>query len=260
MLNVKQLNRLTVDKANKNVTILEINSFMLINEVIRESDINTVWTTIASPIQQLYRNLDDLADKLYSQGKMSSFDFVAGSAKSRWVEKFIKGEARERGRAKEIGILPHLRSLAKNYPESAEKLKLLLQNWDGKFNQLEAGLTIALIELGEAIDNNSLVTHARAWQKKAQELRNKVADLKDREEYSTTPSPEENPVARKRSLQRRAEKALQGEQRQQAEQIMSAVLAELPRQERHAIRQAVIGKSNPLQALKAELEKRNISI
>ena len=232
---------------------------MLIREVTKQSDINTVWSTIASPIQQLYRDLDDLADHLYNQGKMSSFDFVAGSAKSRWVEKFVKGEARERGRAKETSILPHLKSLVNSYSESAEKLKNLLQNWNGKFNQLEAGLPIALIELGEAIDNNSLVTHARAWQKKAQELRNKVADLKDREEYSTTPSPGENLDARKRSRQHEQEKALRAQQRQQVEQIMTAVLAELPRSERHEIRRAVARAGNPLQALRSELEKRNIS-
>ena len=233
---------------------------MLIHEVTKQSDINTVWSTIASPIQQLYSDLDDLADRLYNQGKMSSFDFVAGSAKSRWVEKFVKGEARERGRAKETGMLPSLHALVKQYPSHTEKLKSLLQNWNGKFVQLEAGLPIALIELGEGIGNQSLVNHSQAWQKKARALKNKVDDLKSREEDSTTPSPGENPDARKRSRQREQEKALRAQQRQQVEQIMTAVLAELPRSERHEIRRAVARAGNPLQALRSELEKRNLEI
>lgn len=232
---------------------------MLIREVTRESDINAVWTAIASPIQQLYVNLDDLADRMYKQGKMSSYDFVAGSAKSRWIEQFVKGEARERGRAKQTGILNNLHALVKQYPKHTNKLKSLLENWDGKFVQLEVGLPIALIELGEQIGNDSLVNHSRNWQKKARDLRNKVADLKDREEYSVTPSPDVNLDAKKRARQHEQEKALRSQQRQQAEQIMTAVLSELPRSERHDIRRAVARSGSPLQALKTELEKRNLS-
>lgn len=221
---------------------------MLICEVTQQSDVNAVWTAIASPIQQLYRDLEDLAERLHDQGKIKNIGFVAGSAKQRWVEKFVKGETRERGLSKQPSMMPHLRALAEQHPQHSQLLRRLLKTWNGKFSQLEDNLPDALIELGDGIGSTSLINHANAWKKKAREFYKKVNDLKHSEEdEESTPK-------------KRTDKELQRQQQQQAEQMLNVVLAQLPKNQRHDIRQAVIRKDNPLQALKAELAKRNISL
>lgn len=246
---------------------LLINICMLISEIITESpamdsDVNAVWTAIASPIQQLYNTLDELADRMYNEGKIENFDFVSGNHKSRWVQQFVRGEARERGHAKQAGILTNLYALAQDHPEHSQKLQKLLQDWNNKFSQLESKMPMALMELGKGIGSDSLVNHARSWQQKARALNQKVADLKERQQAEEEEEEKNrtDPAARKQSGKDPEQKAMQRQQMQQAEQIMNAILSELPRKQRHEIRQAVARADQPLQALQAELSKRNISI
>jgi len=237
---------------------------MRIHEILAESasyesTIQVILTVLDSPINILYHNLDRALEEYYRNAdpqalindpRADRWGLVKGTHTNRWVENFWSSELRS-----------NLHDLVKYRPKQTPELKRYLSVLDGqasrerdKFKTIEKQIPGILERLGKSLKNPRLQELSRNWQRLSAELEKKREKIRDRyisdfQDQTSTSSTSQS-----------SSNQLGGQQAQQAEQIVNAILSDIPKREAGEIRQAIARSSNKLQALQQELTKRNIKL
>lgn len=231
------------------------------------STIQALIHDIGTPITMLFDALDDSARRYASNhdgasddkyraanGKlkrddMSGFTGVRGMLLSRWMATVYTNRMQS-----------HLATLCKQSPKNTKQLHELLHTLPRTYKDIyDGGLPTILIEIGKRLNSPRLVTNARQWielhdrhiklchdlQASNDEYVNQANAHKMRSSGDTPPERDQSTV---------------GKQNAQVEMIISDILKNLPPKVANELRMAIARKDNKLQALQAEMQKRNITL
>jgi len=228
---------------------MRINEILIENSISKEVTINSIVTSIGSPITVLYDTLELAAKKFYDMADSDKvvkgrepWGFVKGNFTSRWKDKYWNN------------LQSHLRDLCKLYPgATAELQKFISVNNTNKnqFKEIEEVLPGILINVATQINNKTLLNTARQWESRIHKLLNIVNDFK--QEHKQFVSDRDH-----KPKERNQTQVLAGQQRSQIEQVINDVLSKLPDSIRKELRPILDRSDNKLQTLKAELAKRNL--
>lgn len=186
---------------------------------------------IGNPIQQMFRDIETTAEKYnLEHPDMYNFQRISGAARARWADRFgnqLKNDVRR---------------LAEHTPPKTSRiLKAALLERPSTYRQMLNILAPVLMEVGRRLNDGVLVSIARSWVEGDSTLDRYVASLKD-DGVDISPKAE-----KKRSLV--------GSQNQQADSLVSEVIASLPKQFRHQVRTKVARSENKLLTLQQEMER-----
>lgn len=237
------------EKQNKTSakTTLETNK-MKINELIesasKQSTTRSIVAALSSPINAYYEAVSDALQKMYdNKGSIKGSGMVIGGFSSRWVDRFYTNKLQR-----------DLQDLVKQYPKATQDLKKFLDQYKTgttlKFGDLQQELPEILEDVADEISDSALKHRAINWKTRRTELQKLVADLKDAEQ-------EEPHTPAKKSKNK---DSAVSSQLSQIETLVNNVLKDLPKKQAGEIRQAIAKSDNKLQALGAELQKRNIKL
>lgn len=223
-------------------------SFEFITEATElKSSIAAVNSDIGNPITQVYDAQERMARNwANTQTSMNGFQMMSAGIGARWYHQL--------GRQ----LVGHLNDLAKQAGKNGNGRDLykFMGTIPSKWKEIEGSVPELLLDLGKKLDNELMVRNASKWIKQREAYYDLIEELKD-SFRDHGDSRDEKPVEPKRS-----EKKIElGKQNAEVEKIVSSVIAKLPKDIQHTVRQAVARSAdNKLLALKQELEKRGIKL
>jgi len=205
-----------------------------------QSTINAVSTDIGNNIMGLYRQLDIMLDKLIEKNGVSDgYGFLAGGAASKWMHDNWNRLNME------------LYDLARQSGSKGTRLKQWLSRRDNKFFDITDSLPNVLIELGQRLGSSHLKNNAEGWQ---------TANRRLWAKFSSEQSGSDVPAATPVTSDKTKTKSAVPQQNVQAEQMINAILNNLPQGVAGEIRNAIARSPNKLQALQAEIARRGIAL
>ena len=210
-----------------------------------ESTLRAVINDIGEPITNVYDTMKFQAKKyMENHGELDrGFRMVAAGIGGRWVQSMYVGRLQN-----------ELYDLCKYNTRRTVELKQFLRGieTDGElemkrsFGSIANELPRILAKLGQHLGAAQLTKNANRWMQNKAAYEEYIANLEledDYDEPAVAKSPK-NPAI--------------GQQRSQVEDIINDVLSKLPKKIAGDIRNAIARSPNKLQALQAELQKRNV--
>jgi hypothetical protein len=210
-----------------------------------ESTLRAVINDIGEPITNVYDTMKFQAKKyMENHGELGrGFRMVAAGIGGRWVQSMYVGRLQN-----------ELYDLCKYNTRRTVELKQFLRGieTDGElemkrsFGNIANELPRILAKLGQHLNAPQLTKNANRWMQNKAAYEEYIANLELEDEYdepAVAKSPK-NPAI--------------GQQRSQVEDIINNVLSKLPKKISGDIRNAIARSPNKLQALQAELQKRNV--
>lgn len=210
-----------------------------------ESTLRAVINDIGEPITNVYDTMKFQAKKyMENHGELDrGFRMVAAGIGGRWVQSMYVGRLQN-----------ELYDLCKYNTRRTVELKQFLRGveTDGElemkrsFGNIANELPRILAKLGQHLDAAQLTKNANRWMQNKAAYEEYIANLELEDDYDepTVAKSPKNPAI--------------GQQRSQVEDIINDVLSKLPKKIAGDIRNAIARSPNKLQALQAELQKRNV--
>jgi len=202
---------------------------------------------IGEPVGMVYDTLKFMAKKYHdNHGTMKGFGMVAAGVGGRWIQKFYVGKLHN-----------ELYDLCKYNTRRTVDLQQYLKGREIKgkielersFKNISQELPPILAKIGNYLNSEQLVKSSQRWMQRRDEYENYVNSLED-DEFDNEPvikhKAPKNPTV--------------GQQHSQVDQIVNQVLSKVPNKVAGEIRNAIARNPNKLQALQAELQKRNINV
>ena len=222
-----------------------------INESISlVTTVRSINAYINETVMQLYAGLAVSAQKMHdNKGNLDDFPLVAAGIKKRWYEAHYFNK-----------LGNELHDLLRFIPHKAgEPLRMFLKTIPSSMTVIEANLPGILISVGSAINDDPLQAAGRNWKRAISRYNDEISGIqhktspsrsKAKTDLRVIDSDEYNPET----------VALKGAQAQQADALVNQIIGMLPKKFQGDIRNAIAKSPNKLQALEAELMRRNIRL
>lgn len=217
---------------------------MRLNEILTEStSLDSSIRSIVSnghTIAMVFDNLAYSAKKwVDNNGALDGFQLQEAGVGSRWYNEFYFNRMNS-----------DLYDLSKQVGGHGASLKAFLSQNAKSIKNISRNLPDVLIDLGRKIGRKDLTEFATGWKNNFAEYERKLASLASSadSEDDYTPQPTK---AKDNTL---------GTQNSQAEQLVAAILRDLPKHIAGDIRNAIARNPNKLLALQQELSKRGIKL
>jgi hypothetical protein len=203
---------------------------------------------IGEPVGMVYDTMKFMAKKYHaSHGEINrGFNMVAAGVGGRWIQKFYVNKLHN-----------ELYDLCKYNTRRTVELQDFLRGREinGKielersFKNISQELPPILAKIGRYLDAPQLVKNAQRWMQRREEYEAYLDSLDSDDGY-------DEPVVKHKA----PKDPTVGQQHSQVDQIVSQVLSKVPSKVAGEIRNAIARNPNKLQALQAELQKRNINV
>lgn len=202
---------------------------------------------IGEPVGMVYDTMKFMAKKYYdNHGEINrGFNMVAAGVGGRWIQKFYVNKLHN-----------ELYDLCKYNTRRTVELQEFLRGREinGKielersFKNISQELPMILAKIGQHLDSPQLVKNAQRWMQRREEYEAYLDSLDD--------SGYDEPAIKHKA----PKDPTVGQQHSQVDQIVSHILSKVPSKVAGEIRNAIARNPNKLQALQAELKKRNINV
>lgn len=242
---------------------------MRIHEIITETfalknTMAAVAADIGNNVTNTFDELKKSAGNFYgNRGDLAGWEFIGASIEARtWWDRIWapRTDPKRMGPRASSGLQGELYDLARQAGRSGKPLQDLLREMivaRGNFTSLAHRLIPILRNIAREHENKTLETRVDRWQAQLEDYEQWIGDLIQREaprrSKKTVSKDVETPSVRNEPS------ALPG-QNAAAEKIVNNVLQSLPAGIAGDIRTAIARSSNKIQALRAELQKRGISV
>ena len=197
-------------------------------------------------IAQVFEQLKAMAKRYVDgRGDLKGFAMVAGGVGSRWFNDFYFNK-----------LQAELYALTKQAPKHSQALIYFLKDASEdrehkiSFNEISKQLPTILFNMGHKMKSGALTQFADNWGNRYHEYKNYLSKIEVEAGYDNDDFDEPKVKAPKSDTM--------GKQNVQVDQIVSSVLAKLPKKVAGDIRNAIARSDNKLQALHQELKKRDI--
>lgn len=197
-------------------------------------------------IAQVFEQLKAMAKRYVDgRGDLKGFAMVAGGVGSRWFNDFYFNK-----------LQAELYALTKQAPKHSQALIYFLKDASEdrehkiSFNEISKQLPTILFNMGHKMKSGALTQFADNWGNRYHEYKNYLSKIEIEAGYDNDDFDEPKVKAPKSDTM--------GKQNAQVDQIVSGVLAKLPKKVAGDIRNAIARSDNKLQALHQELKKRDI--
>lgn len=205
-----------------------------------KSTLQAIRNDIGEPVLQLYATLRQMAKQYVdNKGELKGFQMIAAGAAKRWYDTFYFNR-----------LGKELRHLTQQSSRHAAPLNEFLSSLPPNFNAVANRLPEILVQIGQKIGDKELARIAQVWINTRENFKEYLDDL----EASTDDGDYNEPV------QKTPKNKTLGQQSSQAEEIVNSILKKLPSRISGDIRNAIARSPNKLQALQAELQKRNVQV
>lgn len=199
-----------------------------------------------------------------SHDSLHGWGFISGGVETRaWWDKVWAPLSKPRkGFRAGTGLQGELYDLARQAGPSGEPLENLLRDMitnRGNFMALSRALPPILIAIGEHHGHGPLIARAKKWQQDLSAFEKWLEEIEAYRPKNQEKSPKSSPTVGSPTDQPKTPSLVPG-QNTAAEKIVNDVLRNLPSGVAGDIRQAIAKSSNKIQALQAELAKRNIQL
>ncbi len=203
------------------------------------STLRAIINDIGEPVLQVYSTMKSAANKFVeNKGELKGFNLIAGGIGNRWFQTFWFNKLQK-----------ELHHLVQQSPRHTEKLKEFLRTSPGSFSTIADQLPEILETIGKQLNNRELYSNANKWISTRNNFKGYLVGL----ESSVAQDDEQEPVSTEKSI-----KKTLGQQANQAEQLVNAIINSLPNNVAGDIRNAIARSPNKLQALQTELQRRGI--
>ncbi len=223
---------------------------MKLQDIFEVLSFRSASSVLASHMMSYIQALDNL--RHYAENALADgmdprrVRFTMGGPKSRWVAENYMGSRTSAGLQSVAFTLKREYPKAKEVFEKLKDIPMYAGAGTGKgkaFNRIGD----LLIELGDKMES------VKSLSKKIKELQDKIDDAFDN-------AAEDRKEEKKKEKKKDKEKGVMGVQAAAAEDVVNQVLADLPKEVRGEIRNAIAKSSNKIVALQMELAKRGIKI
>lgn len=219
---------------------------LLIEGPSAKSTIASIVADIGNPIESVYANLKNMAEKFYeNKGNLKGFGLLSAGVGARWYNNFYFNRLQN-----------ELYDLARLAPKYSSELKEFLRGEDRdgelklpkRFSMISRELPQILENMGRKIDSAELTRAALRWQRLKRDYENFLANLDNDEndEYDDKPKPVKSNIS--------------AQQNQQAQNIINTALKKLSPKIAGDIRNSIARSPNQLLALQQELERRGLDV
>lgn len=204
-----------------------------------KSTLQAIRNDIGEPVLQLYSTLRQMAKQYVdNHGELKGFQMVAAGAAKRWYDTFYFNR-----------LGKELRHLTQQSTRHAAPLNDFLSTLPKNFSAVANDLPEILVQFGQKIGDKELARLSQVWINTRENFKKYLDDLE-----ASTDDDFDEPV------EKTPKNKTLGQQASQAEEIVNSILKKLPSRISGDIRNAIARAPNKLQALQAELQKRNVKV
>lgn len=234
-----------------------------------DSSIKSIISDIGTPVTNTYDALRNSAiNYMHKNGSLDRWGFIAGSVESRnWWDTIwspaTRASRNTNGQA-QAGLQGQLYDLTRQVGQNGAELSALLSRMitdRRRFTSLASELPPILARIGKKIGSDALYARAVKWQREHAEYEAWLREFSGADEVSVTRrrNKKEEPEMVQEPPKPKLPSAIPA-QNAAAENVVNAVLRNLPNGVAGDIRQAIAKSHNKIAALQAELVKRGIAL
>lgn len=219
---------------------------LLVEGPSAKSTVVSIVADIGNPIESVYRVLRNMAEKFYeNKGDLKGFGLMAAGVGAKWYNTFYFNK-----------LQSELYDLVKLVPKRTRELKDFLSGEEVKgelelpkrFSKIARELPEILEQIGRNIDAPDLTRAALRWKNLRDDFERFLKDLESQDD--------DMPVINR---PQKVKSGVAGQQNQQAENIVNAILKKISPRIAGDIRNIISRSPNKLIALQQELERRGLN-